>query len=492
MDEYKLRERGEWAFVWSREQGHKIIIVVDDAYDHVGVDEPYPAEATDAHGLYAIFLHAREWQDIRAVGYFLLPPSTDLIDGRLLPEVSDWIQDISSGNVNLYFLIDVYFGPHARKEYALGFPVYERAKSLFANAKFAFLSQAGPGRIEPDLQNFVERETASGVLDRLEAHDTPKVFPKYKVEEESTSYKKLPSDLLDWFDERRPPDRASNWDVQKWRELRRITRERCELLGNKTDGRDPVGHALWAHHLPYGGNRWPHSYDDRIEGWTNDLRNRLERLAPETKSFPDHGWAFTTEDGVQAWDRPPIRALAQFDNMGRDLMTALYLVKKDVRRLSQGDLKVRFASSLMIQPPNLDQDYLWFNISALANGLYILAQNFYHEVSKIQNEESNPTDLPVPCAGGRVFWGLEEFNEKGRLGLRIRVHQILIGWSVDSDDSFPCLVTHRYPFPDTATKTVKEAYGYLKLSGGSLRTDNGALVVEVEAKDVAGVWEIAG
>ncbi len=492
MSEHKLRELGEWAFVWNREQGHKIVIVIDDAYDHVGVDEPYPAEATDAHGLYAIFMHAREWLDIRAVGYFLLPPTTELIDNRLLPEVSSWIQEISNGNVSLYFLIDVYFGPHSRKEYALGFPVYERARALFTNAKFAFLSQAGPGKVEPALEDFVEHDTGSGILERLEASDTPKIFPKYKVEEESTKHKKLPSDLLDWFDEERAPDRASHWDVRKWKEIRGVVRAKCESLGNKIEDGDAVGHGLWAHHLPYGGNRWPHSWNHRIERWTKELRSELAKIAPETRTFPDHAWALATVDGVQPWDRPPIRALAQVDNLGRDLVTALYLVKKDVRRLAQVDLKVRFASSVMIQPPNLDQDYLWFNVSALANGLYILAQTFYHEVSKIQKGDSNPTDLPVPCAGGRIFWNIEEFNENGKLGLRIRVHQILIGWSVDSDDSFPCLVTHSYPFPATATKTVKEAYAYLKLSGGSVRPHDGALVIEVGAKNVAGVWEIAG
>lgn len=108
MKENRLQERGDWAFVWSREQGHKIVIVIDDDYHHVGVEQPFPAEATSAHGLYAIFLHASQWKDIRAVGYFRLPPTTALVDERLLPDVSSWIQDISSGNVNLYFLIDIY------------------------------------------------------------------------------------------------------------------------------------------------------------------------------------------------------------------------------------------------------------------------------------------------------------------------------------------------------------------------------------------------
>jgi hypothetical protein len=454
-------------------------VIIDDDFLHVGGENPYPATLASAQGLFATFMHASELDDTRSVGFFLLPPTNELLEEQLLPDLLAWLKEVSSGDTRLYFLIDVFYG--AGTEYEVGPMVLKRLKPAYPDAKFAFISQAGWSGLEEP----------SGPLVK------PNVFAKGLIEVESKFRNKLPDDLLQWLDALDRSHRASNWDLPTWRRLREAAKAMCESLGNERYGDGDVqGDGLWAHHLPFGGSRWPASsdlYERKIVDWTGTLRRGLLDVAPEIESFPDHGWAFGVEGGVPGWERPPIRALAQFDNMGRDLTTAFYLAEKDVRRISQSEIKVRFASSLTIEPYNLKRDYLWFNVSAIASGLFIIAKNFYDEIREIHEGTSNPTDLPVPCVGGRIFWSVQEFDERGKLGIRIRVHQNVLGWSVNVDEDHPSLVTHSYGFPevDRAKKKMKDAYGCFNQSGATVQVDGESLVLEVRAKNVGSIWELA-
>jgi hypothetical protein len=236
----------------------------------------------------------------------------------------------------------------------------------------------------------------------------------------------------------------------------------------------------------------------------------FQEIVPEVATFPKYGWDSDIRDGIPGWERPPIRALAQTTNPGRDLTVAFYLASKDVREIS-GEPKIHFASSLSVRQYSIKRDYLWFNASALMRGLYRLAHSFRHEIIKAQagNKDDSWGSLPeyflegdsnrVQCTGGRIFWDISEFDEGEKRGLRIRVTQYLLGWAVAAGMGFPgneespCLITHKHRFPEEeiATKKVISAYEYFGRSGASINVDDGTLVLEVRANDVDGVWEAA-
>jgi hypothetical protein len=464
-DNLTLADRGR-SLVWSRESGSNVIIIIDDDYHFVGYPNPFPAKSAYAHGLYATFKHAVELPATRAVGFFHMPQSVSLVKDRLLPDIESWIAEIGE-ECQFYFLVDVYFGPVADEDMAVGPSVIENLSPSFPHAKFAFLSQAGWGSI-------------GGNSGKLINHN---VFIKSKIEELANTRQTLPTELLQWLDAITPQLRASTWELDTWKRVRKESLRICRKLGNPSE----VGHKYWAHHLPYGGDGYLWTDKDKVHEWTKALKEGLTKVAPEIDAFPDHGWQYETEGGVQGWDKPPLRAIAQFDSPGKDLSAAIYLIKKDVRRIALSDTKIRFASSLTMQPETLKHDYLWFNVSALAKGLFTLGQSFRGEVNKVVEGTRTLDDLPVPCYGGRIFWSISEVTEGENCGLSIDVHQYLIGWSVEAElQQWPCFMRAKYalPQPRDAAKAVQEAYDYIERCGAQLAVNDGTLNIRIKAKVV--------
>jgi hypothetical protein len=485
IDRKELIARGDWSFVWSRDSGSRVLVIVDDDFHHVAGPKPFPARLPESQGLFAVFRHASDLDDTRAVGFFRLPSVEEMFFTELLPNVQDWLDDVTNGETRVYFLIDVFYGKDADIE--MGPQIQTQLISRFPNAKFAFLSQTGIPSIEK----------VSGPL------VNPNVFVKTLIEGEVKRFNRLPRNFLEWIDAYSLPDRASDWDLQKWRRVRQTARYTCKTLGDPLAPGDPNCYK-WAHHLNHGGLKWTDSTQRaRISPWTERLRSDLARVAPEVDTFPAWGWDHETKDTVYSWERPPVRALSQFTNPGKDLTTVFYLVSKDVRGISRNDLKIRFATSFTVKEHPFKHDYLWFNVSALATGLFLLSASFYHEVLKIQEGNTNPT-LPdyfgkrVQCTGGRAFWEVAELNDSPPLGLRVRVSQYLLGWSVNSDkfvgdENLSCLQGHKFRFPSPADsqKTVKKAYESLERCGAKVVVDDGVLTIEVLAREVDGVWEVS-
>jgi|SRR5215213_329306 len=479
-----LVARGELSYVWSRESGRRIIVIIDDEFYHVHGPKPYPATLASTQGLYATFLHSRDEDDTRAVGFFMLPHSVEYIDTQLIPDISGWLSEVRNGETQVYFLIDVFYGPED-EGIEMGPAVFKRLQSIFTEEKFAFLSQAGWSPLDEP----------SGPLIR------PQVFAKGTIETQSKLKHKLPEDFLKWLNVTQDQPRASEIDLDTWKRLRKSALAICKELGYKS------GQKYWAHHLPYGGDFSGDKFE-KIQTWTGDLKRALLQIASEIEEFPDYGWEHDTIDAIQGWEQPPVRALAQFTPEAKDLSAAIYLLKKDVRRNTQDTqdqkVKVRFASSLTMRPFDLKHDYLWFNISAVGRGLFLLAESLKGEINKVLKGTKKLDELPVKCTGGRIFWRMTELDKDEKLGLQIEVEQYLIGWSVSSDmiwKNYPCFMRCKYPLPDPgkATGVVKDAYDYIKRSGARLITNDGTLTIDIEAKVISDednsnhtYWEVMG
>jgi hypothetical protein len=414
----------------------------------------------------------------------MLPDSVEVMEEQLIPDISDWLGEVRGGDTQVYFLIDVFYGPEDEGN-EMGPKVFERLQSTFTEEKFAFLSQAGWSSVDEHSGSLIK----------------PQVFAKAIIEAQSKLKHRLPEDFLKWLNVTQDQPRASHFDIDTWRRLRKSALAICKELGNKS------GQKFWAHHLPYGGDFVGDKFKT-MQSWTGDLKRSLLQIASEIEMFPDYGWVHDTIDAIQGWEQPPIRALAQFTPESKDLSAAIYLLKKDVRRNTQDTqeqkVKVRFASSLTMRPFDLKHDYLWFNISAVGRGLFILAESFRGEINKVLREDKKIDELPVKCTGGRIFWRMTELDKGKKLGLQIEVEQYLIGWSVSDDrrwEKYPCFMRYKYPLPDPekAKGIAKDAYDYIKRSGARLLTKDGTLTIDIEAREVKDednqnltYWEVNG
>jgi hypothetical protein len=316
--------------------------------------------------------------------------------------------------------------------------------------------------------------------------------------------KVLPENLLEFFDLINPPRKASTIDLATWRRLRLAALHQCRLIGT-SEALEPEkrpGHPWWAHHLPYGGEAWVGILSDERNAWTEQLRNELLNVTPVTASLPNFAWEVETVNGAQAWERPPLRALAQFDSGGRDLSAAFYLLKKDVRLITQNEVSIRFGSTLTMHPASLTRDYLWFNVSALAQGLFLLAQCFKGEVIKAgRTEERLRMGLNLPCVGGRLFWHVTELDGPREKGLRLCIYQYLLGWNREQNETFPCFERLKYGFPDeeSAEGRLQTAYQYFKRSGARIDVQDRDLILTINAAEVRDTdnpnftyWEVKG
>jgi hypothetical protein len=276
------------------------------------------------------------------------------------------------------------------------------------------------------------------------------------------------------------PGRASIWSLSEWQEIRREARKECDRIGQKFGLSNET--ADWVHHLPFGG-RYGNN-PQRYEASMDQIKKTLNKIV-SIKSLPEYSWQLEDYDGLSSsWDRPPIRALVQFDSDGRDLTTVFYLAAEDVERREEIELNLYVASGF-----GLIHNYLWFNASALTKGLKILSLGFADEIKTDQfsREQEGQNEMPKVRPKGYIFWKINEYTSSEKLGLSIQIHQFTVRWNGSIDKNQSCLTTEIFPFPDpdSATGKVEEAYNFLKKSGGVLkRLNDGSLEVFIFAKEV--------
>jgi len=256
---------------------------------------------------------------------------------------------------------------------------------------------------------------------------------------------------------------ASLWRYEEWRELRSESSRVCKNFAPKGKA-----HKFSAHHLTHGG------YDKKEvvqqENLIGQLRKRLLGTGVSgIRRLPDDTW-LEVDSVERAWDRPPVRAIAQFDDGGKDLTAILNLVERDVRRKYNN-----FNLNIKLINENLKHDYLWFNASALAMGLFKLSKSFFGEVKDFSINNPNRKLIQL-----NSNWLIEEKRKGDRTGFRLEVNQSYV---VESDaPSDPQFRREYYKIPrkEETEGEVRKAYKFFENTGGEVeRKDNGSLVVKV-------------
>jgi hypothetical protein len=208
------------------------------------------------------------------------------------------------------------------------------------------------------------------------------------------------------------------------------------------------------HHLEHGGDCWGIEY----AALKNRVEKKLTSVAVGEWSalavLPPYCWedwsAWTSEQicagkvDVEPWERAPLRALAQIDDMAKDLSKCFKRVEKEVECYIELDSQI-----------SVDCDFLWFNSPRVCRGLRDLAKTFAGEVAKMRTRGVE--------ARGRLMWIIQEFEGDFRCSVRQEV----------SGGLFPL------PDPDKALKKVSEAYERLVGAGASLAVQQGVLDIRI-------------
>jgi hypothetical protein len=269
-----------------------------------------------------------------------------------------------------------------------------------------------------------------------------------------------------------------------------------------------VSGALALHHLPHGDkmDRWwptPQTESALMAG-ISAVAKAIESIAPEACMFPRYGWSRKSSQDGHGWVRPPLRGLAQPGGEGHDLFTAIHLVAAKVRedfRYIDLNLIVRSGENESFTTLPTERGGLWFNVSALCQGLFILAQSFNSEVRKYADDANARVMKSRP--GAKLFEG--DFDRSVRVRgelywsircdgdcLLVTIAQRFVRWTVDYADGpeeqgldsihgeYPSVVFELKPLPavEDAKKKVAEAYGYFAIAGAQVNVD-GDLVLTV-------------
>lgn len=303
--------------------------------------------------------------------------------------------------------------------------------------------------------------------------------------------------LISYFKESQPKE-ASQWALDNWRELRNKARDTHQnLIKDQVMDNDD-----WCHHLPCGGH--PSSDSDFIATATKRLRDAISEILPAASHLPDHCWK-QKQEGLPGWELPPIRALGQIDRAGKDLSVVIFLLEKAVREsLHRIELNIQYhlgkSTSPQLYP--FEHDYLWFNASALARGLYELAHGFHQIVDDLICKKNNTMNdfYGLECKG-RIFWKFGESFESGREGFFVEIHQDIISWHESSENNRANLTIKSYPIPPYGNNNKFDVkyYGYFKEAGviaNEIRNDQGNVTIFIPAtqfKNTRGqiVWTVS-
>jgi hypothetical protein len=251
----------------------------------------------------------------------------------------------------------------------------------------------------------------------------------------------------------RQPRRVSDLSKIQYQKLRNALYNCCVEVYQREELTSP----LFTHHMTDGGTGEPEKYNSYI--------NELAKLCINDETglllnLPEFRWSEVNAEDPFSFDRPPVRALAQFDKEGKDLSKFLKSLTGEIENMD-GD---SFAFQLIT--PTLEANYLWFNASAFGYALFKLASGFKDEIGKLACTADSTFVV-------RVF---ENINGNS-IKFMADVTQIL----------YPKVGALRFlPIPKSKSSTgkVKQSYETLHKAGFAASPKNGSLWISVKGKRI--------
>jgi len=412
--------------------GERVVIVIDDKVMHLMAGNQDVKKEIDYLAFNAIFKHVSKWEDTRAIGFFDMYQLKEDIDEVLIPSVEAWIKSIGGAGSDLYFLVDVYHDGGG-KATLIGDHVLDKLQLKYVGAHFGVLSAAGAASVRGDVHAVNNREVGE--------------FYKHTISDADKHEGKLEKQLAEWFCQY-GTGKLSDYDSKQWNKLRG---EAWDLCVDVMNDYKLIGHPLFAHHLDSGGESWTEEeYKTVGRAVTGKIKGQMSHDFSEINYLPDHRWySRTSIGGVEPWERPPLRALIQFDNWGCDITSAF--------EVAEGALKLESVSlTIEYHEGGISGDYLWFNVSSIISGLSALAIGF---TGKVREEAGKNR--------GKLVWSLEEKTEDK--SFKISVEQQINSKAI--------------PLPelDSASNKVAAAYNRMKSAGAELSVEKGVLLVKLTA-----------
>lgn len=145
-----------YGYIYETDQGNKVLVVVDDSIDVLDSRQVINAHQT---GLLEILQQCNLVENIRAVGFFMLPKPSDLTDCEFIrTEIQTWLERFE--NCNCYMLVDYFYGEGFDYAQNSGehFVKYWLSRHPNLLRKLAFLSLGGrPNVHQPVLDDEVEQ-----------------------------------------------------------------------------------------------------------------------------------------------------------------------------------------------------------------------------------------------------------------------------------------------------------------------------------------------
>lgn len=259
--------------------------------------------------------------------------------------------------------------------------------------------------------------------------------------------------LIEYF-RARQPRRVSDLNKDQYAELRRGMWEHCLAL--KDDSKYPhISSEFFVHHMTDGGNEQPSKYNVHISEF---FKFCIDGGSGLPLNLPEFTWEECAKKEPYSFDRPPVRALAQFDDWSKDITKCFKCLKAEIEHMSSN----KFTFSLAVE--KISSDYPWCNISALGYALFCLAKGFEGEVSRYQCTSNSAFML-------RVF----ENVEKNSIILCTEVVQIL--YPKTSSARFLCL-----PDRSAQEKPIMDFYRSLDANGFITKKSDCSILISVEGK----------
>jgi hypothetical protein len=315
-----------------------------------------------------------------------------------------------------------------------------------------------------------------------------------------------------------PLPRASELDVAQWKTLRAKARSLLPVIGlDHLERRD----FLWAHHVAGGGQVDPTTvrlFTDVFETYVcPDLIQESDLLS----LFPKTNWNSlvrtalpSPNDETAPWERPPLRALAQFDSdpqQPQDLSIAFMLLHSYVPEVIRSEdiaVEMRFLRPAVgdaLVPAWPIHDYLWFNVSKVGLGLIRLLRGLAELLGEEKKRQKTRSQEPgnVVYTRARVEWILRECCDDSFRGMELTVAQYFMGrMQLDQVEPTHSLNVFDVPYPlpnpnlRVLGRKVGQAYKLFREAGARIsRTEIGTLQIKVPATLIEiephkEVWEV--
>ena len=259
--------------------------------------------------------------------------------------------------------------------------------------------------------------------------------------------------------------RPSTIDIQEWQSMRSSVRKQCALVAKEHKTRP-----AFAHHADGGGQP---SADGRYDAALRDLSEvigknpqygRLLANGNHISRWPDHDHVAVADSrsGTKPWDVPPLRALCQFMH-GNDLQTVFRLLHEEtVAQLKwhRPEVQCYLVDCLLTTKWCNISSCLWFNASALAQGLFLAADNFARALK-------DHIDAP---SKGIIEWKIREDGKKDEKNGRqwvVEIREYVLENQRGAVMLKPIALPERQFGEDMTQNSDKMtvAYGYLRNAG---------------------------